>query len=321
MCKVSVIVPCYNYGRFLSKCITSILCQSIKDFEIIVINDCSTDETTEVLTQFRENPKIKIIHHKSNKGFPKSVNEGVDLTEGEYITMISADDYLMNNSALAILSGVMDIHPEVGFVHSAYYLVDTVRNRKFMIPPPFKKDCILKGRSEFYRLLMRKYWIADCAVIIRKEYYKKVGGRDENITNCCDWDLWLKLSFRWDVGYIASPLGVMQLHGSNMHENFVRSGKAYKESIYILDKVFNEFELTNEERKLKDKAYALAHLQHGFSRYTTSVLEFRNYFSKAIKLYYPLIFSPKVVFTYLKSLLGNTVLHKARLVKSKIIHM
>ena len=137
--KISVIVPCYNYGRFLEQCLNSILLQSIDDFEIVVINDCSADETKEVMEQFVSNPKIKIIHHAHNIGFPKTVNEGVRIARGKYIAMVSADDYLINKSALYILSNFIDTHNEVGFVHSAQYFSDGNRNILYSI---YRRDKI-----------------------------------------------------------------------------------------------------------------------------------------------------------------------------------
>lgn len=285
------------------------------DFEIIVINDNSTDETVKVLEHFVNEPRIKVIHHTNNIGFPKTVNEGVRIAKGKYIAMLSADDYLINKNALYILSNFLDTHPEVCFVHSAQYFSDGNRNVLYSL---YRKDKILNGRREFSRILMNEYWIADCAVMIRKEYYFKVGGRDENIINCCDWDLWLKLALHWDIGYVSTPLGVMRHHNNNMHTEFVRKGKAYKEILYILDKVFNKFDLTERERKLKSKAYAIAHISRGFSVYYDSVIEYRKYFYKAVKLYFLVIFRSMVISTYLKSLLGGTVLWKLRSLKKSL---
>ena len=93
--KISVIVPAYNSEKYIEKCIDSLLNQTLKDIEIIVINDCSTDNTKKILEGYKKNNNnIKIIHNKSNKGIGYNRNIGIKKAQGEYISFIDSDDYI-----------------------------------------------------------------------------------------------------------------------------------------------------------------------------------------------------------------------------------
>ena len=92
--KVSILVPCYNVGKYLPQCLDSIVNQTLKDIEIIVINDGSTDSTLDIIKQYAKNDKrIKIID-KENEGYGKSMNRGLDAATGEYVGIVESDDWV-----------------------------------------------------------------------------------------------------------------------------------------------------------------------------------------------------------------------------------
>lgn len=99
MSKVSVIIPVYNTERHLEKCINSLLAQTLKDIEIILINDCSTDKSLDILTKYQQRypSKIKVISTKENKGPACARNLGLDIASGEYIGFVDSDDYVTND--------------------------------------------------------------------------------------------------------------------------------------------------------------------------------------------------------------------------------
>ena len=122
MPKITVYIPTYNYARFLDAAIQSVLKQTMDDWELIVINDGSTDNTAEILEPYRAYPKIRILEHE-NKGLNFTNNIALRAAEGEYLMRLDADDFL-DESILLVLSNILDTKPGVGLVYPDYYHVD-----------------------------------------------------------------------------------------------------------------------------------------------------------------------------------------------------
>ena len=120
--KVTVYIPVYNYGRFVERAIKSVFDQTLKDWELLVINDGSTDDTEAVLKKYESCEKVTIVNQK-NKGLTVSCNIALRLARGEYFMRLDADDYLDEN-ALLVMSHFLDEHPEYGLAYPDYYLTD-----------------------------------------------------------------------------------------------------------------------------------------------------------------------------------------------------
>ena len=106
MIKVTVYITSYNYGKYLTQAVDSVLAQNFKDWELLIINDGSTDNTRDILAQYEGHKRIKIIHQE-NKGLNVSNNIALRVAQGNYIMRLDADDYLDEN-ALLVLSNVLD---------------------------------------------------------------------------------------------------------------------------------------------------------------------------------------------------------------------
>src|SRR5437868_6552354 len=113
MASVSVFVPCYKYAHYLRACVTSILTQPDVDVRVLILDDCSPDNTPEVARQLvREDSRVEYRRHPTNRGHIETYNEGIEWTSGDYCLLLSADDMLAPG-ALARAARVMDDHPEV----------------------------------------------------------------------------------------------------------------------------------------------------------------------------------------------------------------
>ena len=202
--KVSVYVPSHNYGRYLDRAITSVLKQTFDDWELLVIDDGSTDETREVLTQYRSHPRIRIVEQE-NKGLTVTNNIAVRLSNGKYVMRLDADDYLDEN-ILTVLSSVLDRMPDVGLVYPDYYVVD--------------------DRGELLEIMRRKKvgeedQIFDlpahgACTMIRKECLVAVGGYSEEFSCQDGYDLWLKLLTRYRPYNVNLPLFYYRQHSKNL---------------------------------------------------------------------------------------------------------
>jgi len=117
MAKVDIVVPCYNYGRFLETCVGSVLDQSIRDLRVLIIDDASTDDSLSVAKRLAEtDPRISIIAHAQNKGHISTYNEGIAWASADYLLLLSADDLLVAG-ALDRAIAVMDANPDIVLTH------------------------------------------------------------------------------------------------------------------------------------------------------------------------------------------------------------
>src|ERR1700731_4758817 len=113
--RIDVFIPCYNYARFLDQCVNSVLGQAGVDVRVLVIDDASPDNTPEIAAALaREDPRVAVVRHATNKGHINTYNEGIEWASADYLLLLSADDYLLPG-ALSRAADLMDAHPEVGF--------------------------------------------------------------------------------------------------------------------------------------------------------------------------------------------------------------
>lgn len=220
MPKVSVYIVCRDYGRYLRRAIESVISQVFTDWELIVINDGSTDNTEKILREFEADPRIRIVH-QGPRGLPAACNTALGLANGQYIVRLDADDYFDEN-ALLVLSNVLDSHPDVGLVYPDYYLIsqdgevlELVRRKKI---------------NDDDRLLDLPAHGA--GTMIRKECFQEVGGYDESV-DCQDgYDLWLKFVDRFKVYNVNLPLFYYRKHPTSLTtdvERILRARRALKE--------------------------------------------------------------------------------------------
>ena len=208
MPKINVIIPVYNYGKYLRQAIQSVLSQQFDDYEIIVINDGSTDNTAEVLREFESHPKIRLITHKKNQGLVRSCHEAIEASTGEYIVRLDADDYFDEN-ALLVLSNVLDNNLEVGLAYPDYFLIseegkvlDHVR-----LPKVGEEVKLLDLPAN------------GAGTMFRRSCYEAVGGYDLSLRLEDNYDLWLKFLNRFKTYNVNLPLFYYRRHGANMTLN------------------------------------------------------------------------------------------------------
>ena len=112
--EVSVIIPVFNTGKYLNKCINSIINQTIKNIEIICVNDCSTDNSLEILQDFaKKDNRIKVIDLKENKGVSNARNTGIDLAEGKYLYLIDSDDWIDENYLEEMIKKINEVNSDI----------------------------------------------------------------------------------------------------------------------------------------------------------------------------------------------------------------
>jgi glycosyltransferase involved in cell wall biosynthesis len=202
MVKVSVIVPVYNGEKYIREAIDSVLNQSYKDFEVIVVDDGSKDNSLTIIKRYGGKIRWK---SQENNGQASATNEGVKMAEGEYIAYLDADDVCMPER-LEVQVKYLDNHLNVGLVYSGCYHINSVGEVRR----------IVKARPYDNLLLLQKNYIARSTVMHRRKCLDEVGLFDESISGYDDWDMWIRISEKFAVDYVERPLVKYRVHGEQI---------------------------------------------------------------------------------------------------------
>lgn len=208
MPKITVYTPTYNCAKYLEKAIESVLCQTYQDFELIIVDDASTDNTAQILQKYRNNSRIRITRNKKNLGFVRSAIKAINLAKGKYIVRLDADDYLDEN-ALMVLASILDHHPEIGLVYPDFFHI----NEQGEIIDYFRKK---KIGTEIKLLDLPPN---SGGTMMRKSCYKAIGGYRDDIRMQDKYDLWIKFIAKFKPYNINLPLYYYRWHGENISSN------------------------------------------------------------------------------------------------------
>lgn len=222
---VSVVIPCYNYGRFLRQCVNSVLRdQPGVNVEVIIVDDKSTDDSLNVARQIElEHPrKVQVISNETNLGHIATYNRGLDAATAPYVLLLSADD-LVTPRALTRAAELLEAEPNVGMVYGrAIEFHGKV--------PPSRTDgtfWIIWRGADWLRHRCRSGYnvIASPEVVMRTSVLRATGGYRSDLPHAGDFEMWLRTSAVSDVGFLA---GVDQAyhrsHGRNMNRTMFQSG-------------------------------------------------------------------------------------------------
>jgi glycosyltransferase involved in cell wall biosynthesis len=211
--KVSFVVPCYRLAHLLAECVDSILAQSYRDFEVLIMDDCSPDATPEVAASF-DDARVRHVRNETNLRHLANYNKGIQLARGEYVWLISADDRLRSTEVLARFVAVLDQHPEVGFVFCPAVTFDG-RTEGGLTVSHGTADIIFRD-GEFLRRLLRANCVPAPAALVRRRSYERAGLFPLDLPFAGDWYLWSVFALYDDVAYLAEPMVNYRLHDLNM---------------------------------------------------------------------------------------------------------
>ena len=207
---VSVIIPTYQNGQYVSQAIESVLKQTCNDFEIIVVDDGSSDNTPTVLQTFKE--KI-IIVSQSNRGTPAARNAGIKICQGKYIAFLDADDIWLEDKLEKQLA-LFEKNPRVGLVYSDIYFFEgkTRKGRAF--------EHIIPKSGHVEIDLFQIDFVPMPTVVIKHECLDTTGLFDETLRYCEDYDLWLRISHYWEFDFVNKPLALYRLSPEQKSRNY-----------------------------------------------------------------------------------------------------
>ena len=217
---VTFLVPCYNLAHYLKECVDSILAQTYQDFEILILDDCSPDNTSDVAKSF-EDPRVRYIRNEPNLGHLRNYNKGISLARGHFVWLISADDKLRRDHVLQRYMELMKSHPEVGFAFCpGYGLLNGRETELLKYSYLGAQDKIFKG-TDFFLELLKGNRVLAVAGIVRKSCYDEISVFPLDLPFSGDWYLWLIFALHQDVAYFAEPMVYYREHELSMTNSFV----------------------------------------------------------------------------------------------------
>jgi len=202
---VAIVITTYNHASFLAAALSSALQQSVPADEIIVVDDGSTDRPEEVTARFA--PDVRLIR-QPNAGLSAARNTGWRAASAEFVVFLDADDRLLPD-ALAHNLRRLGADPDAGMSYGGYVDVDALAGRRHL-------EGFLPVADGYPSLLRRNLIGMHAAVMYRRERLAEIGGFDEGLAACEDYDLYLRIALRFPILFVAEPLAEYWHHGGNM---------------------------------------------------------------------------------------------------------
>lgn len=201
---VSVVIPCYNQGRFLGEAIRSVLCQTYRDFEVIVVDDGSTDNTREVAAR----EQVRYVA-QTNQGLSAARNRGIREGQGEFFVFLDADDRLLP-AALGAGINALTEHPECAFAYGNYREIDA--SGKVLLEP----NRTLREATDYRTLLKGNRIEMHSTVIYRRSAFDSAGTFDPSLNACEDYDMYLRVARRLQIYHFDAFVAEYRMHQGNM---------------------------------------------------------------------------------------------------------
>ena len=240
--KVSVVIPTYNAARFVTQAIDSVLAQTFKSYEVLVVDDGSTDDTREVLTKY-----VAPVHYlpKQNGGVSSARNYGIERARGKYVAFLDADDLWMPEK-LEKQIAVLESDENIGLVYAATEKVDeNLQTVGFIEANAYDDYC--------EALLLNLNIVAgSCSsAIVRRDVVLKTDGFDAAFSTCADWEYWLRLSLLTTFAPVSEYLVKYRVVAGSMSSNpFVSK----RDTLGALEKFFSLPDVPEKYKRLKNKA-------------------------------------------------------------------
>lgn len=304
---VSVIIPTYNRANYVQQAVESVLNQTYKDYEIIVIDDGSTDDTKLSLEKYAD--RVKYIYQENQK-VAAARNNGIRHSQGKYIAFLDSDDLWLPQKLERDIA-YFEAKPQVGLVYSnVIYFSDEgadLYTRRMKSPS-----------GDVLEKIIIDNFVVTSTVIVGRECLDRVGffNEDLDLASSEDWEMWVRIASLYPFGYVNEISTKSRIHDYSL----MRNPEGMERSILKgLEIIWTNEALLPRISHLKNKSYASLYTYIAINYYASGQMaKARKYLRKSIEIYPPHLFNRKFVYTFLRSLLGRRVSQFIRKQKYRI---
>jgi len=308
---VSIVFTSFNHKEFLKQALDSLVNQTYPNFEVIIVDDCSTDGSQEVLKEYKKFSNIDLkLQNKNSGSYVKASNYGASFAKGEYILFAQCDDFSESNQIETLLKAFKE-NPTIGVVFSKSHLVDEKgvvfaddflgRERSFK--KAVEKHGLIHGKK------MKEFLSFSCvipnlsAALIKRDLYQEINGFSEKYLVVADWEFWLDLSDLTDFYYVKQPLNYFRQHATT-----IRSSIKMKTQIIEIYRMFYNHISKNELTQIQKQKIKLGAGAVWFSYFLENKKAWFKCFSEVypeikkienIGIYYLLLGSKKQIIEYM----------------------
>lgn len=211
-----MIVLCYNQARFVVETLESVKAQTYKNTELIIVDDCSSDNSVEIVNRWLHENSVQctFIRHEKNQGICKSLNEALDATTGKYVSMIASDDIWFPDK-IARQVALMEAQAEsVGVVYSDAFEIDEAGNALPLMFIEAHRKLPQMPQGEILDTLVEGNFIPGMTTLIRRSCYNKVGLYDESLP-WEDWDMWMRIARHYSFLHSPAPSANYRTHANS----------------------------------------------------------------------------------------------------------
>lgn len=198
--EVSVVIACYNYGRYMAGCVESVLSQTYRDFEVVIVNDGSTDESDGEILRFLPDARIRYVR-QANAGQAGAKNTGIGHSRGRYVAFLDADDRWDARKLEKQLPLFSD--PRVGVAFSRSRFIDEGGRE---IPFVHRSKHLRPRSGSVAKHLLFDNFVPFSSSVVRRACFERAGAFDETLPMAIDWDLWLRISLEFDFAFVDEEL-------------------------------------------------------------------------------------------------------------------
>jgi glycosyltransferase involved in cell wall biosynthesis len=204
---ISVIIPTYNRAKLIGEALASVVAQTFTDFEILVVDDASTDDTSRVVEEYMKKVALRYVRLKKNTGVSAARNAGVAMATGKYIAMLDSDDVWLDKEKLSRQIDFLETNPDHALVGTWIRTIDAGGDA-------LKEIRFETSDADIRRYILARNQFAQSSVLFRKE--AAIGGYDSSLTVNEDYDLWLNIGTKWKFANIPQFSTGYRVHGGNI---------------------------------------------------------------------------------------------------------
>jgi glycosyltransferase involved in cell wall biosynthesis len=221
---VSVVMSVFNAEPYLRQAVESILRQTLRDFEFIIVDDGSTDRSRALLDEYRDERIIR-ADHAANRGIPQALNHGLERARGRYVARIDADDVALPER-LATQVEYLERHPDIGILGSAFYRLEMATGYVRVVAGP-SQDADIRWQIMFYNTF------CSSSVMFRRELIATIGGYNETMRCAIDYDLWVRMVGSLRAANLPDALAVYRVHGEGVTGQWGSDQQRYSDAISL----------------------------------------------------------------------------------------
>lgn len=200
---VSVIIPTYNRSHLVTRAIRSVLHQTYQNLEVIVVDDASTDNTSDVVGTLGDE-RIKYIRHSGNKGASAARNTGIEAAGGELIGFLDSDDEWLPEKLQRQVDKFDSTSANVGLVYGGYIIIDDETKQRIKQEKPKLRGCV-------FQELLKEDFVGSPTPLVKRECFQKVGVFDEDLRFGEDWDMWFRISQHYEFDFVSEMVATFYL--------------------------------------------------------------------------------------------------------------